>query len=257
MSDVLVEKRNKIGIITVNRPEQLNSMNSETRSEMAKSFEAMERDSDVSVVILTGATGKAFIAGADIKEFSEMNLQTRNEMEKDWRVTKVISEMVKPVIAMIDGFCLGGGLEIAMACDLRISSERSKLGQPEINIGIIPGAGGTQRLTRLIGEGRAMEMILTGRMITAKEAHQYGIVNFVFHSNELEAKTIEIASTIAEKSTYAVERAKKCVKAVARMSLEKGLKYEQEMFIECFKSDDGKEGISAFVEKRKASFKGK
>jgi enoyl-CoA hydratase len=257
MSDVLVEKRNKIGIITVNRPEQLNSMNSETRSEMAKSFEAMERDSDVSVVILTGATGKAFIAGADIKEFSEMNLQTRNEMEEDWRVIKVISEMVKPVIAMIDGFCLGGGLEVAMACDLRTSSERSKLGQPEINIGIIPGAGGTQRLTRLIGEGRAMEMILTGRMITAKEAHQYGIVNFVFHSNELEAKTIEIASTIAEKSTYAVERAKKCVKAVARMSLEKGLKYEQEMFIECFKSDDGKEGISAFVEKRKASFKGK
>jgi len=257
MSDVLVEKRNKIGIITVNRPEQLNSMNSETRSEMAKSFEAMERDSDVSVVILTGATGKAFIAGADIKEFSEMNLQTRNEMEEDWRVIKVISEMVKPVIAMIDGFCLGGGLEVAMACDLRTSSERSKLGQPEINIGIIPGAGGTQRLTRLIGEGRAMEMILTGRMITAEEAHQYGIVNFVFHSNELEAKTIEIASTIAEKSTYAVERAKKCVKAVARMSLEKGLKYEQEMFIECFKSDDGKEGISAFVEKRKASFKGK
>ena len=257
MSNVLVEKRNKIGIITVNRPEQLNSMNSETRSEMAKSFEAMERDSDVSVVILTGATGKAFIAGADIKEFSEMNLQTRNEMEKDWRVIKVISEMVKPVIAMIDGFCLGGGLEVAMACDLRTSSERSKLGQPEINIGIIPGAGGTQRLTRLIGEGRAMEMILTGRMITAEEAHQYGIVNFVFHSNELEAKTLEIASTIAEKSTYAVERAKKCVKAVARMSLEKGLKYEQEMFIECFKSDDGKEGISAFVEKRKASFKGR
>ena len=257
MSDVLVEKRNKIGIITVNRPEQLNSMNSETRSEMAKSFEAMERDSDVSVVILTGATGKAFIAGADIKEFSEMNLQTRNEMEKDWRVIKVISEMVKPVIAMIDGFCLGGGLEVAMACDLRTSSEKSKLGQPEINIGIIPGAGGTQRLTRLIGEGRAMEMILTGRMITAEEAHQYGIVNFVFHSNELEAKTLEIASTIAEKSTYAVERAKKCVKAVARMSLEKGLKYEQEMFIECFKSDDGKEGISAFVEKRKANFKGR
>ena len=257
MSDVLVEKRNKIGIITVNRPEQLNSMNSETRSEMAKSFEAMERDSDVSVVILTGATGKAFIAGADIKEFSEMNLQTRNEMEKDWRVIKVISEMAKPVIAMIDGFCLGGGLEVAMACDLRTSSEKSKLGQPEINIGIIPGAGGTQRLTRLIGEGRAMEMILTGRIITAKEAHQYGIVNFVFHSNELEAKTLEIASTIAGKSTYAVERAKKCVKAVARMSLEKGLKYEQEMFIECFKSDDGKEGISAFVEKRKASFKGK
>ncbi len=178
MVNVLVKKEGKIGIITVNRPEQLNSMNSATRSEMAKAFEAMEKDSDVSVVILTGAAGKAFIAGADIKEFAEMDLRTREEMNEDWRVNKVISEMTKPVIAMINGFCLGGGLEIAMACDLRISSEKSKLGQPEINIGIIPGAGGTQRLTRLIGEGRAMEMILTGRMITAEEAHQYGIVNF-------------------------------------------------------------------------------
>ena len=158
---------------------------------------------------------------------------------------------------MIDGFCLGGGLEIAMSCDLRISSDRSKLGQPEINIGIIPGAGGTQRLTRLIGEGRAMELILTGRMIDAKEAHQYGIVNFVFSPEDLEEKTMEIANTIASKSSYAVERAKKSVKAVAEMSLEKGLKYEQDLFVECFKSEDGKEGIAAFIDKRKANFKGK
>ena len=178
-------------------------------------------------------------------------------MNEDWRVNKVISEMTKPVIAMINGFCLGGGLEIAMACDLRISNEKSKLGQPEINIGIIPGAGGTQRLTRLIGEGRAMEMILTGRMITAEEAHQYGIVNFVFDSDELEIKTLEIANTIADKSPYAIERAKKCVRAVAEMSLEKGLEYEQDMFIECFRSEDGKEGIAAFIEKRKANFKEK
>ena len=205
MANVLVEKRGKIGIVTVNRPEQLNSMNSATRGEMAKAFETMEEDADVSVVILTGASGKAFIAGADIKEFSEMILQARDEMEKDWRVTKVISSMTKPVIAMIDGFCLGGGLEIAMSCDLRISSKKSKLGQPEINIGIIPGAGGTQRLTRLVGEGRAMEMILTGRMITAEEAHQYGIVNFIFDSEELEEKTLEIAKTITGKSSYAVE----------------------------------------------------
>ena len=166
MANVLVEKRGKIGIVTVNRPEQLNSMNSATRGEMAKAFETMEEDADVSVVILTGASGKAFIAGADIKEFSEMILQARDEMEKDWRVTKVISSMTKPVIAMIDGFCLGGGLEIAMACDLRISTKKSKLGQPEINIGIIPGAGGTQRLTRLIGEGRSLELILTGNMLS-------------------------------------------------------------------------------------------
>jgi len=232
-------------------------MNSETRKEMADSFEKMDNDPQIAVAILTGSPGKAFIAGADIKEFAEMNLENGEEMEEDWRVTKVISEMKKPVIAMIDGFCLGGGLEIAMSCDLRISSDRSKLGQPEINIGIIPGAGGTQRLTRLIGEGRAMELILTGRMIDAKEAHQYGIVNFVFSPEDLEEKTMEIANTIASKSSYAVERAKKSVKAVAEMSLEKGLKYEQNLFVECFKSEDGKEGIAAFIDKRKANFKGK
>jgi len=257
MPNILEEKKDKIGIITVNRPEQLNSMNSKTRSEMADSFEKMDNDPEIAVVILTGAAGKAFIAGADIKEFAKMDLQKSEEMDDDWRVTKVISGMNKPVIAMINGFCLGGGLEIAMSCDLRTSSEKSKLGQPEINIGIIPGAGGTQRLTRLIGEGRAMEMILTGRMISAEEANQYGILNFVFKSEELEEKTMEIANTIASKSPYAVERAKKSVKAVAEMKLEKGLKYEQELFIECFKSEDGKEGIAAFVEKRKANFKGK
>ena len=257
MPNILEEKRDRIGIITVNRPEQLNSMNSKTRSEMADSFEKMDNDSEIAVVILTGAEGKAFIAGADIKEFAKMDLQKSEEIDDDWRVTKVISGMKKPVIAMIDGFCLGGGLEIAMSCDLRTSSEKSKLGQPEINIGIIPGAGGTQRLTRLIGEGRAMEMILTGRMISAEEANQYGILNFVFKSEELEEKTMEIANTIASKSPYAVERAKKSVKSVAEMKLEKGLKYEQELFIECFKSEDGKEGIAAFVEKRKANFKGK
>ena len=257
MANILEEKRNRIGIITVNRPEQLNSMNAETRSEMAVSFEKMDNDPKIAVVILTGSPGKAFIAGADIKEFAEMKLENSEEMKEDWRVTKVISGMKKPVIAMIDGFCLGGGLGIAMSCDLRISSNRSKLGQPEINIGIIPGAGGTQRLTRLVGEGRAMELILTGRMINAEEALQYGILNFIFTPEELEEKTMELANTIASKSSYAVERAKRSVKAVAEMSLEKGLTYEQDLFIECFKSEDGKEGIKAFIEKRKADFKGK
>ena len=257
MANILEERRNRIGIITVNRPEQLNSMNAETRSEMADYFEKMDNDPKIAVVILTGSPGKAFIAGADIKEFAEMKLENSEEMKEDWRVTKVISGMKKPVIAMIDGFCLGGGLEIAMSCDLRISSNRSKLGQPEINIGIIPGAGGTQRLTRLVGEGRAMELILTGRMINAEEALQYGILNFIFTPEELEEKTMELANTIASKSSYAVERAKRSVKAVAEMSLEKGLKYEQDLFIECFKSEDGKEGIKAFIEKRKADFKGK
>ena len=186
MANLLIEKKERIGIVTVNRPEQLNSMNSETRAELAEAFTKLESDNDIEVILLTGAKSKAFIAGADIKEFLKRKMDNQEDLEKDWIVTKIISNLTKPVIAMIDGFCLGGGLELAMACDLRIASDRSKLGQPEINIGIIPGAGGTQRLTRLVGEGRAMEMILTGRMITAEEALSYGILNFVYTSDELE-----------------------------------------------------------------------
>ena len=257
MNNVLIDKNGKIGIVTVNRPQQLNSMNSETRSELAEAFTQLGNDYEISVILLTGAPSKAFIAGADIKEFLKRKMDSQEDLENDWIVTKIISNLNKPVIAMIDGFCLGGGLEIAMACDLRIASDRSKLGQPEINIGIIPGAGGTQRLTRLVGEGRAMEMILTGRMITAEEACNYGILNFVFAADELESKTVEIANTIAEKSSFAIERAKKSVKAVAEMNLEEGLKLEREMFVECANSEDGIEGITAFIEKRKPEFKGK
>ena len=257
MENVLIERKGKIGLVTVNRPKQMNSMNSETRSELASAFADLGKDSTISVIILTGAPGKAFIAGADIKEFLERDMSNQEALEEDWIVTKVISNLSKPVIAMMDGFCLGGGLEIAMACDLRIASDRTKLGQPEINLGIIPGAGGTQRLTRLIGEGRAMEMILTGRMITAEEACNYGILNFTYAAEELEAKTMEIANTIAEKSSYAIKRAKRSVKAVSQMNLEEGLKLEREMFIECANSEDGKEGITAFIEKRKPDFKGR
>ena len=257
MENVLIEKSGKIGIVTVNRPKQMNSMNSLTRSELAEAFNLLENDKDIAVILLTGSEGKAFIAGADIKEFLNQTIETEKQLEEDWIVTTIISNLKKPVIAVIDGFCLGGGLELAMSCDLRIASDRSKLGQPEINIGIIPGAGGTQRLTRLIGEGRAMEMILTGRMITAEEALSYGIVNFVYDSDDLMDEAIQIANTIGEKSKYAVERAKKSVKAVSEINLKDGLKLEREMFIECLNSEDGKEGITAFIEKRKPNFKGK
>ena len=257
MENVLIEKNGKIGIVTVNRPQQMNSMNSLTRSELAEAFNFLESDKDIAVILLTGSEGKAFIAGADIKEFLNQTLETEKQLEEDWIVTTIISNLKKPVIAVIDGFCLGGGLELAMSCDLRIASDRSKLGQPEINIGIIPGAGGTQRLTRLIGEGRAMEMILTGRMITAEEAFSYGIINFVYDSDDLMDEAIQIANTIGEKSKYAVERAKKSVKAVSEMNLKDGLKLEREMFIECLNSEDGEEGITAFIEKRKPNFKGK
>lgn len=257
MTNVLIERKDNIGIVTVNRPEQMNSLNSVTRKEMAEAFTELGDDSEILVIILTGTPGKAFIAGADIKEFLKLNLKTEKELKNDWLVTEVIENLKKPVIAMIDGFCLGGGLEIAMSCDLRVASDRTKLGQPEINIGIIPGAGGTQRLTRLVGEGRAMEMILTGRMVKAEEGLQYGILNFIFTHDELEEKTMEMAKKITEKSPYAIERAKQSVKSVSNMNLREGLKFEREMFLECFTSDDGKEGITAFIEKRKANFKGK
>ena len=257
MENVLIEKNGEIGIVTVNRPQQMNSMNSLTRSELAEAFKLLENDKNIAVILLTGSKGKAFIAGAHIKEYLNQTIENEKKLEEDWIVTNIISNLKKPVIAVIDGFCLGGGLELAMSCDLRIASDRSKLGQPEINIGIIPGAGGTQRLTRLIGEGRAMEMILTGRMITAEEAFRYGIINFVYDSDDLMDEAMKIANTIGEKSKYAVERAKKSVKAVSEMKLEDGLKLEREMFIECLNSEDGEEGINAFIEKRKPNFKGK
>ena len=257
MSDVLVEVKDAIGIVTVNRPDKLNSLSSEVRGNLAEAVEKFDNDESIDVCILAGSKSKAFIAGADIKEFSKMKIKNKEEMEKDWRITTVLSNMSKPVIAMIDGFCLGGGLELAMSCDMRLASDSSKLGQPEINIGIIPGAGGTQRLTRLIGEGRAMEMILTGNMITASKAEQYGLVNAIYKSKELKEKTIELAKIISEKSQFAVKKAKASVKATSEMNLQDGLSYEQERFVECFNSHDGKEGINAFIEKRKPNFKGK
>ena len=257
MKNITIEKKGNIAIVTVNRPKELNSMNAETRKELALAFETLDEDNDVKVSILTGAKGKAFIAGADVKEFSRMEINDRKVMEEDWRVTNVISESKTPVIAMINGFCLGGGLEIAMACDLRIASENSKLGQPEINIGIIPGAGGTQRLTRIVGEGRSMELILTGNMISAEKAENWGLVNLVTKEEELKEKTMKLAEKIAEKTPFAIERAKKSIKAASMMTMKEGLEFEQELFVECFKSEDGKEGIRAFVEKRKPQFKGK
>ena len=257
MSDVLIEVKDAIGIVTVNRPDKLNSLSSKVRRDLAEAFEKFNNDGSIDVCILAGTKSKAFIAGADIKEFSKMKIKNKEEMKKDWRITTVLSNMSKPVIAMIDGFCLGGGLELAMSCDIRLASDSSKLGQPEINIGIIPGAGGTQRLTRLIGEGRAMEMILTGNMITAAKAEEYGLVNAIYKSEELKGKTLELAKTISAKSRFAVDKAKMSIKAASEMSLQDGLLYEQERFIECFNSHDGKEGINAFIEKRKPNFKGK
>lgn len=257
LENVLIEKRGKIAIVTVNRPDKLNALNTRTREDILAAFDELEHDDQVRVVIITGAGEKAFIAGADIGEFAGKTAVQQRAVMKGRRAFDAVEDFPKPVIAMINGFALGGGCELAMACDIRTASNKAKLGQPEIKLGIIPGGGGTQRMVRLIGEGKAMELILTGDMITAEEAERLGLVNHVFPAEELESKTLEIANKIAEMSPVALALAKQAVKNAARLGLKAGLDAEVDLFALCFSSDDKEEGVKAFLEKRKPDFKGR
>ena len=257
LENVLIEKRGRIALVTVNRPDKLNALNIATRSDILAAFDQLEKDEEVRVVVVTGAGEKAFIAGADINEFAGMTAIKQRAVMKGRRAFDAVEDFPKPVIAMINGFALGGGCELALACDIRIASTKAKLGQPEIKLGIIPGGGGTQRLTRLIGEGKAMELIVTGDMISADEALGLGLVNHVFAPEELEAKTMELANRIAEMSPVALAMAKASVKNAARMNLREGLDSEVDLFALCFSSEDKEEGVRAFIEKRKPEFKGR
>src|SRR5919112_4291854 len=254
---LLLEKRGRVAIITINRPDKRNALNIKTREEGAALLEELRKDASVGVVVFTGAGDKAFIAGADIGEFAGRTSITQRDVMMGRSLFNAIDNFPKPVIAMINGYCLGGGCELALACDLRIASERASFGQPEINLGIIPGGGGTQRLTHLVGEGKAMELILTGEIINAQTAYAYGLVNTVVPAEELEAKTLEIANRIAEKSPIALRMAKEAVKTASRSTLDEGLRREIDLFALCFSSEDKDEGVSAFLEKRKPDFKGR
>jgi enoyl-CoA hydratase len=255
--NLIIENRGPVALITVNRPDKLNALDVRTREELLAALQELGKDAAVRVIVITGAGEKAFIAGADISEFTgKTPLETREMMQKS-RAFDAMEDCPKPVIAMINGYALGGGCELAMSCDIRIASAKAKFGQPEIKLGIIPGGGGTQRLARLIGEGKAMELILTGDMIDAEEALHLGLVNHVVAPEQLEAKTMEIAGKIAEKSPIAVQIAKKSVKNAARLGLHAGLEAETDLFILCFTSEDKEEGIRAFMEKRKPVFKGR
>src|SRR5882757_7310237 len=202
---ITVEKRGKVAILTINRPDKLNALNSLVHAESVAALDELRKDDTVRVLVITGSGEKSFIAGADISEFEGQTPVTQRDKFHEKSLFNTIDTFPKPVIAMVNGFCLGGGNELAMACDLRICSENARFSQPEINLGIICGGGGTQRLPRLIGEGRAMEMALTGDMIDAETAHKFGLVNHVYPIGELEEKTMALANKIAEKAPIALQ----------------------------------------------------
>ncbi len=255
--NLIVEKRGRIALMTINRPEKLNALNILTREEILDAFKALRKDDDTRVVIVTGAGEKAFVAGADINDFVGKTAIEQRRIMLSTRAFDVIEDFPKPVIAMINGYALGGGCELALSCDIRIASTTAKFGQPEIKLGIIPGGGGTQRLTRLIGEGKSMELILTGDVIGADEALRLGLVNHVFAPGELSSKTMEIAEKIAGMSPVALSMAKRSVKNASRQELRAGLESEIELFALAFSSEDKEEGVRAFLEKRKPEFRGR
>ncbi|MFM9904688.1 MAG: enoyl-CoA hydratase/isomerase family protein [Pyrinomonadaceae bacterium] len=254
---ITIEKRGKVAILTINRPDKLNALSTKVHAEGVAALDALRKDDTVRVLVITGAGEKSFIAGADISEFEGQTPVMQRDSFHDRSFFNSIDSFPKPVIAMVNGFCLGGGNELAMACDLRIASENARFSQPEINLGIMCGGGGTQRLPRLIGEGRAMEMALTGDMIDAETAHKFGLVNHVYSAADLETKTMELAGKIAEKAPIALQLSKEAVKFASRSNLDEGLRREVDLFAICFSTEDKQEGVAAFLEKRKPVFKGR
>ena len=254
---VLLEKVGRVAVLTINRPDKLNALNQSVRDETLAHLEPIENDDDVGAVVITGAGEKSFIAGADIGEFEGRSPFDQREAMRFPRVFDIMANFPKPVIAMINGFCLGGGCELAMSCDMRIASDKARFGQPEIKLGLIPGGGGTQRLPRLVGVGQAMKMILTGDMVPADEALRIGLVDEVIPADELREKTLELAEKMAAMSPPTVRVAKEAVRASERMSIEEGILYERDLFCLCFSTEDKEEGVAAFLGKRKAEWKGR
>lgn len=255
---LLFEKQDGIGIVTINRPQVLNALNDQVFAELKRIFELMEYDDEVRVAVLTGAGDKAFVAGADIAMMSSYTfLQARELTHQGFKAQQTIAHFPKPTIAAVNGFAFGGGCEIAMCCDIRIASERASFGQPEINLGIIPGGGGTQRLPRLVGMGIAKELVFTGQPIDAKRAYEIGLVNRVVPHEELMNEVKKMARVLMSKSSVTLKLAKTAMDLGIETDLEIGLQIERELFAECFATEDMKEGLNAFLEKRKPNFKGK
>jgi len=257
-SNLLIRTENKIQYITINRPDKLNALNIQTIDDLHNAFTDAEADDNVNVIILTGSGEKSFVAGADISEFASFTIEEGKALSADGhkKLFNLVEQLNKPVIAAVNGFALGGGLELAMSCHIRVASDNAKMGLPEVSLGVIPGYGGTQRLAQLVGKGKAMEMIFTAGMITAAEAEKYHLVNYVVPQAELIAKCEEIAGKILKNSPSAIGSGIRSVNA-GFDDLVNGYEKEIEEFGICFGTNDFKEGTKAFLEKRKPVFTGK
>ena len=255
--NIIFDKIVVIGYVTMNRPKALNALNTEVLTELDDVFRAIDKDDEVQVAIVTGE-GRSFIAGADIAQMSELNgTEGRDMTIQGQLVMELIETINKPVIAAVNGFALGGGNELAMACDIRIASEKAKFGQPEVNLGIIPGYGGTQRLPRLVGKGMAKKLIYSAEMIDAQEAYRIGLVQEVVPAEKLMEAAEKLAKTIMSKAPIAIKMAKVAINNGINTDLKIGVQFEAESYTSTFVSEDRVEGMKAFVEKRPAEFKNK
>jgi len=256
-ANLLVDVENGTAVVTINRPAALNALNKDVLDELGAAFAALEGDATVTCIILTGSGAKAFVAGADIAAMQSMDAVAAEDFARlGHKIFNAIENCAKPVIAAVNGFALGGGCELAMACDIRIASENARFGQPEVNLGVIPGFGGTLRLSRLVGKGRAKELIFTGDMVDAADAYRIGLANKVVSAETLLAEAKQMAAKIASKGPLAVRLAKQAVNNGLEMDQDRAGRYEAGLFGLCFASDEQKEGMLAFLEKRPARFSG-
>lgn len=258
MGFVKIEQQGHVGILTFDRPEALNALNSQVLTDLERMLDQVEANEDIYVLILTGA-GRSFVAGADIGEMKNLNaVQGKAFGDHGNNVFMRIENFQKPIIAAVNGFALGGGCELSMACDIRVASEKAKFGQPEVGLGITPGFGGTQRLPRIVGIGKAMELILTAKVINAAEAKEIGLVNAVYPPEELIPKAIEMANVIVAQAQIAVRTSKQCIRRGMQTDVNTAVTYESLAFGVCFDTEDQDEGMGAFLAKRaEKNFKNK
>jgi enoyl-CoA hydratase len=255
---VLLERREDgVAVVTLNRPDKLNALNAEVRRLLMEAFDELAGDDAVKVVVVHGAGDKAFVAGADIQEFAGRTPAEQRAVYARRRIYEALTDFPKPIVAAVHGFCIGGGCELALACDVRVADRTARFSQAEVRIGLIPGGGGTQRLARLVGRGQAMLISCTGDFVEAEEAHRIGLVELLVEEGRHLEVALDVAGRMARWSPVALRLAKQAVNAAFEMPLRAGMEHEKELFLAAFGSEDGQEGVRAFVEKRKPVFQGR